>query len=380
MTERTYAEIFPPGEFIKEELEARGWSQVELAEILGKTPALVNELVMARRAVTPETAKALAHAFDTSAQYWMNLESAYQLWKTKSDDAAISRRAKLYSIAPIKEMVKRHWIEPSQNVDVLEQQVLKFFESKSIEDVEQFSLAHAARKSSSYAGDTPSLRAWLCRAKKLGKSLIAKAMSKQSLDEGFGRLRRLLVSVHEIRHVPHVLAEMGIRFLVLEALPHTRIDGACFWLDERSPVIALSLRFDRVDAFWFTLAHELGHVRSGDGLHRTFLDTDLIGEHSEDWYSSNPAEAKANAFAMEFLVPRQEMEDFIARTQPLFYGPKIQRFAMRIGVHPGVVVGQLHFRGKLSYAQQRKTLEKVRHVITQSALTDGWGLTPPSNL
>jgi len=83
--ERTPAEVFPPGEFIREEIEARGWSQVELAEILGWPPRLVSELIAGKRAITPETAKGLGEAFSTGAQFWMNLESSYRgaVWHGK---------------------------------------------------------------------------------------------------------------------------------------------------------------------------------------------------------------------------------------------------------------------------------------------------------
>lgn len=381
MTERIFAEIFPPGEFLEEELEMRGWTQIELAEILGRTPAFVNELIKAKRGITPETAKALGNAFGTSAQYWMNLESAYQLWKTKSDDTAIARRARLYRLAPIKEMVKRHWIEPTQNADVLEQEVLQFFEIESLDDMEP--MPHAARKSSSYHEVTSSQRAWLRRASALGLSVSASPITKHSMDEGFGRLRQLLHSVAEIRHVPRVLSDMGIRFVIVEALPQTRIDGACIWLDRRTPVVALSLRYDRIDAFWFSLAHELGHVKNGDGAQPFFLDTNLISDQTGDISSENPneiAELRANSFASDFLVPKAELDDFIARTAPLFYGPKIMRFAKRIKIHPGIIVGQLQHRKQISYAQNRKMLEKIKHVVTQSALTDGWGSTPSLNI
>lgn len=86
----------------------------------------------------------------------------------------------------------------------------------------------------------------------------------------------MLHSIAEIRKIPRVLADMGVRLVVVEALPQTRIDGACLWLDKVSPVVALSLRYDRVDAFWFTLLHELNHVASGDGVRSTVLDIDLV--------------------------------------------------------------------------------------------------------
>ena len=83
MNARIPAEVFPPGEFLQEELEARGWSQIELAEILARPPRLVNEIIAGKRAITPETAKGLSAAFGHSAQYWMNLETSYQLSKAQ---------------------------------------------------------------------------------------------------------------------------------------------------------------------------------------------------------------------------------------------------------------------------------------------------------
>src|SRR5580692_6393357 len=87
MGERIPAEVFPPGEVIREELEARGWSQVELSDIMGRPPRVVSEVMSGKRAITPETAKGLGAAFGTGASFWVNLEGAYQLSKTVHDDA-----------------------------------------------------------------------------------------------------------------------------------------------------------------------------------------------------------------------------------------------------------------------------------------------------
>src|SRR5271170_7183768 len=107
MEERTPAEVFPPGDVIKEELEERGWSQVELADIMGRPPRVVSEILSSKRAITPETAKGLAAAFGTTAAFWLNLEAIYQLSKTAHDDAGVQKRALLYAKAPVKEMIKR---------------------------------------------------------------------------------------------------------------------------------------------------------------------------------------------------------------------------------------------------------------------------------
>ena len=80
MPTRIPAEVFPPGEFIREELEARGWTQGDLAQIMDRPLRLVNELIAGKKQITPDTARGLAKAFgDNDPLYWMNLDSAYRL-------------------------------------------------------------------------------------------------------------------------------------------------------------------------------------------------------------------------------------------------------------------------------------------------------------
>src|SRR3546814_13449654 len=92
----TAAEIFPPGEFLKDELEARGWSQTELAEIIGRPTRLINEIIAGKRTITPETAIQLGDSLGTGPELWMNLESQYQLSQVRPNDGLVARRARLY--------------------------------------------------------------------------------------------------------------------------------------------------------------------------------------------------------------------------------------------------------------------------------------------
>lgn len=370
------AEVFPPGEFIREEIEARGWSQNDLADIIGRHPNVVSELILGKRSITPDTAKALAVAFGTTAQFWMNLQTSYELGREDNNDTGIARRAKLYELAPIKDMIKRHWIERSENVDVLERQVLKFFEVSSIDQTPAFSCA--ARKSTSYIQMSSAERAWLVRARQLARAIHAARFSKSSFEKALQKLKTLMANAEDVRHVPKLLAEHGIRFLIVEHLPRTKIDGVTFWLDPESPVIVLSIRYDRIDSFWYTLSHELAHVRSRDGLgsRQCVLDTELVGDESYapgDQDDRTEEERQADLFAEDFLVTREELNNFIRRTRPLYSKAKIRGFAHRLNVHPGIVVGQLQYRREVTWAYYRMMLEKVRHNIVRSALTDGWG-------
>jgi len=377
MTQRTPAEVFAPGEFIREELEVRGWSQNDLAAILGRPPRVVSEVVTGKRAITPETAKGLGNAFGTGAQFWMNLESAYQLAQVRTEDGTVARRAKLYELAPIKEMIRRRWIEHSESIDVLEKRVMDFFEITSLDQQPSF-LAHAARKSTSYETATSAQLAWLFRAKKLANAVPAQGFSDRSFDTCLMSLKQILPNPQEVRQVPRILGESGIRFLVIEPLTQTKIDGVCFWLSKDSPVIALSLRYDRIDWFWHTLLHELAHVHNRDGLNQEVtIDTDLVGDQAQAFEKKSKFEQQADKFAADFSIPQGELRHFIARVRPLYSQQKILGFASRICVHPGIVVGQLQYRAEVSYAHSRRMLVRVRGIITSTALTDGWGNMPP---
>lgn len=372
MDQPTNAEAFAPGEYLREELEARGWSQLDLAEILGRPPQAVNEIISGKRAVTPDTAQALSDALGTSAQLWMNLESAYQLARISGRDDSIVRKAKLYEIAPLKDMQKRGWIERSSNVTVLESQVLDFYGIPHLEQPIYFQ--HAARKSTDYGEITPAQLAWLYRCRNLAHALsVTGPFSEQSLGQAIKELAQLKGEVEETRKVGVVLARAGIRFLIVAPLPHSKIDGVGFWLDNQSPVIALSLRFDRIDWFWHTLMHEVAHIQKGEGKERPTLDTQLVGADAQPFEQKMESEKAADLFATSFLVDQSKLDNFIARVHPLYSKLKIAAFANKLHVHPGIVVGQLQHRKKITYAHSREFLAKVKDVVTSSTLTDGWG-------
>ena len=93
------AEVFPPGYFIREELEARGWTQSQFARILGRPTQMVNEIINGKKSITAQSAKEIAAAFGTDAELWLNLESTYQLHTIKDADPEIARRAKALQTA-----------------------------------------------------------------------------------------------------------------------------------------------------------------------------------------------------------------------------------------------------------------------------------------
>ena len=337
--------VFPPSEFIKEEMDARGWNNAYLAEIMGCAPSLISQLVNGK-SVTPAIARKLGESFGTSPYLWMNLQSTYDLEQLDASDNAVAKRARLYSDFPVKDMIKRGWIEATSEIEVLEKSVLAFFGISSLD--EQPSLVHAARKSTSYADVTPAQTAWLFRAKQLAKAVMVSARySEPRFKDALAGLKAILPNPEEIRRIPRILADAGVRLVLIESLPATRIDGVAFWLDKHSPVIALSFRYDRVDNFWFTLLHECYHVLSKHGQDVPIIDTDLVGEGAQATTEKPKEEQEADAFASEFLVKKIDLDKFIARIHPYFYKARIVVFAERMQVPPGIIVGQLHHRKEL---------------------------------
>ena len=204
--------------------------------------------------------------------------------------------------------------------------------------------------------------------------MLVAPYSPASVEAAIEKIKPLRGHAEHMRRVPRILAEAGIRFVVVEGLPSGKIDGVCFWLNEKSPVIGMTLRFDRIDNFLFVLRHELEHVRNRDGLEHAMLDVDVGRENQAE--SSIPAlveqENRANQAAADFCVPKKMMDAFIRKKAPLFSDRDLVGFARTLKIHPGLVAGQLQRRTN-QYNKFRNHLAPVRSVVCQNAVSDGWG-------
>lgn len=364
------AEVFPPGELLREEILARGWTQAEFAEIIGRSPTSVNNVINARTTITPSTAKLFAAALGTSEILWMNLDANYWLWHEEPAPGQIALVARLRERFPVRDMLKRGWVSDSEDPHALQEEVLRYFEIDSLDEVPEFPVA--ARKIRGTEEElTDQQLAWLFRAKQVAESVVGlPRYSERKLREAVTELRALTGDPEEIRHAPKILESCGVRFVIVEPLPGSKIDGACFWLASDKPVIGMSLRLHRIDNFWFCLRHEIEHVLRRDA----HVDSDLYSDIDQPLLEE--AEEEANRAAQEFCVPSREMDGFIRRVSPLFSERRVVGFARRIGVHPGLVVGQLQWRTK-KWDFLRKYLVDIREYITPFALTDGYGRVTP---
>lgn len=373
------SEFKTPGQLIESLLSDRGWSQRTLAIIIGKGEAAINKIILGKQSLDADTALLLEEVFRVEAEQFLALQRDFDLAIARASarpDPKRANRAHIFGGLPVGEMSKRGWLGAVNVRDVkqVEGALAGFFGAASAEEIEF--LPHAARKTMVNTDTTPAQLAWLYRVRSMAAEMMVPPYSQAKLDGALTELTTLRVSAENVRLVPRILERAGIRFVAVETLPTAKIDGVCFWLDDRSPVVGLSLRHDRNDNFWFVLRHELEHVRLRHGKGQIILDTELDGERAGEGPNVPEEERLANRAGCEFCVPQAQMKAFVDRKAPLFSERDMVGFARSIGVHPGLVAGQLqHITGR--YERFRQHLEKVRKYILPTAYTDGWGNVAP---
>lgn len=369
--------IMHPGFYIREEMEARGWLQRDLAFILGCPEQALNMILREKRGISADMAKALGEAFDVPAEFFANLQQVYDLSRARTPDPSVAIRRNMQSTYPVREMIRRGWIELS-DAAMLESQLVRFFEVPSPEAIPY--MPHAAKKSQYEERDIlPVQLAWLFRTRQIAKSISVPRYSQNALQKAVRDLEELLHAPEETRHVPRILMECGVRYILVEKLPNVRIDGVCFWLDDDSPVIGMSLKEDRIDNFWFVLRHEIEHVLNRHGQDHEIIDAELDGESASTAISVSAEERIANAAAADFCAPSSRLDSFIRRKHPFYYEKDVVALARVLGRHPGIVIGQL--RRRLNrYDYLTRYLVKVRQFVVTGAIADGWGQTVPISL
>lgn len=379
MAQTKIVSVDHPGTFIMEELEARNWLQVDLAYILGMSPQHLSPLLNGKASITPDMAASLGEAFDVPADFFANLQKMYDLHKVKPVDPGVRTRASWLSVFPVREMIKRGWIEKTEP-GLLDLQMMRFFGKNRVEDIPFIGSgkidSHAAKKCTEYAGTTAIQYAWLHRVMKVAEMEESPFYSEPALRSSLIKIRAHLLDKDDLIHIPEILRLCGVRFTLVEALPTSKIDGVCVWINGQ-PAIGMTTRLDRLDNFAFVLRHEIEHVLRGDGRDVSFSPVDEIEDFDVD--HGTPEEMHANTAAAEFCVPRHHLNSFIARKSPFISEQDVLSFAVRMEVHPSIVIGQIQHKTK-NYAWLRKYQTSIRNYLFGWKYVDGWGRIAPTGL
>lgn len=307
-------------------MNEKGLKQADLVPYFG-TNSRVSEVLNRKRPLTVQMIRALTIGLGISAE---------TLVGASLPDAPIGKKSVDWTRFPIKEMSRRGWID---NVGKIAQENVEELVKGFISDAGLQFGAASYRKTFYGEAETPTSRyalyAWLAR-------VIQKAREKKPRTGEFNQSELSATYLKEIAQLSRFdsgpllaieqLEKSGITVIIEPALKGTLLDGAALKDFDGKPVIGLTLRYDRVDYFWFTLIHEVAHIWKHVGDNEAFLD-DL------DSSSEDRKEAEANRLATEAFIPRVQWRRSDAYKTPS--KDTIERFAKDLKIHPAIIAGRL---------------------------------------
>jgi len=238
---------------------------------------------------------------------------------------------------PFKEMVKRRWFEgfsgtvneAMQQADTL---LYKLFDRAGITDTQLYSLN---KKKIRTGGELNSLAldAWHARVIVKAKKQNVQEFHREVLtDTWLKELASISTQSNGPRQAAEYLMNSGIRFVIEPQIEGTYLDGAAILLEEKFPIVALTLRYDRLDNFWFVLFHEIAHIKLhlNEHIEAVFDDLDLKGDEME---------TEADNFALNALIPNDVWKKSLVRFSPS--KDAIVNQAQKLHVHPALVAGRI---------------------------------------
>ncbi len=346
----------PPGETLQEVLDDRGMTQSDLATRTGLSTKHINQIIKGIAPVTAETTILLERVTGVPAVAWANLESAYQVDRSLAKETQrLTRDLDWLKSLPVAELAKRGWIKKMDSEVETLREVCSFFgvaDKAAWEALWQKPTAF--RRSKVFTSDPSAVAAWLRIGEIEAARIPCQPFDKAGLAARLDYLRGLTRETEPSIWRPALTStcqEVGIAIVFEPEIPGARVVGAARWVALDKAVVQLSLRHKWSDIFWFTLFHELGHLLV-HSKKEVFINDP--GPHSG-------AEAEADAFAAQHLIPRR----YEARLSSLTTDTDAEQFAEDLGIGPDIVVGRLQFEKRWAY--NRGNGLKRRFVFTNTS-------------
>ncbi|RED11760.1 transcriptional regulator [Parasphingopyxis lamellibrachiae] len=322
-----------PIEAIQFRMEQANLSQADLVPYIGSR-AKVSEVLSGKRTLTLKMIRALnAH---------LGIPAEVLIGDTNVVDLQESTKEVRWDRFPIKELLKRGWLETTTRAAKSAEELMAGLlqQAGGMRAVPQalYRKNDSTRQNASM--DPYALQAWcLYVLAKARERKLPATYHEGAIDQDFLRFLATLSRLPDgPKRAVEALAQKGVAVVYARHLPKTYLDGAAMRTKEQVPVIGLSLRFDRLDNFWFCLLHEAVHVwRHLKDEHDFFIDDLKLDptDHSEDW----SVEEEADLLAQEALIPTNKWSDadLLSKATPF----RVMAFAQSVNVHPAIVAGRV---------------------------------------
>lgn len=347
--------ISPPGDTMISILEERELTVEQFARSIGLTTSTAQSVLDGTKGIDSSLAKRLATILGASKEFWIARESDYRALVEPAQNKVVSNLDQLVKSLPVSDMQKFGWIHKRTTPEEKVTECLEFFGVSSLAQWQgEFHQAfrHAAYKQSkAFNSKEVATLAWLRQGELETQHDVVAKWSPEVLRSKIPNFRRLTWYKSPTLFIPKLKAlfgEAGVKFSVVRAPKGCSASGAVRILSDDVPHIQLSFRYLSDDQFWFSLFHEIGHLL----LH---FDKMPIVENTE--LTEEKSEQEADDFAAEIIVPIEYRDEMYSLGQSRF---PIIKFAKKIGVAPGLVVGQLQFAGVLGYNQMQHLKRRYR--------------------
>jgi len=331
-----------PGVLIKDELDVRDdINQKDLAIILDVKPSFLNEIIKGKRPITADLAIVLEKALQIPADYWMKFQSQYEIDCARIKEKNINKIKLIELWNIIKEYVPTNYFKKQGYLtDSLEENIDRIKSIYSISTIDGLVNIFATKKFAFYKKseklkiDDKNMIAWSSLAEFEAKNQLINTFNFDNIESLTQNLNAVFYeNKNTLLEVKKVLNQYGIKFLTIEKLEKTPVDGYSFW-SENNPAIAVTLRHSRIDNFAFTIMHEIGHIalHLKNNKEQKFLDLthQQIDHH----------ETEANNFAQKKLIPENYWEDIIKKYTPLD-DYKIVEISRTYNIHPAIILGRV---------------------------------------
>ena len=265
---------------------------------------------------------------------------------------------------PLKEMAKRGWFskltdlpDPPDLLDRAEELINALVEKAGGLQAAALPLYRKnGHRRINAKTDPYALKAWCWRVLgQANENPLQTRYQPGTVTEPFMReVAQLSVYEDGPRRAQQRLAAQGIALVIERHLPRTHLDGAALCLLDGRPVIGLTLRYDRIDNFWFSLMHELAHVSLHLDCHENDLFIDDLSLTGAD-----PLEDEADTLAQDTLIPPRLWNDSPVRERATILA--VYAFAREADVHPAIIAGRVrHDQGNYRLLSQLVGSGEVR--------------------
>lgn len=326
-----------PVEAIKFRIDQLGMSQKGLIPFIGSR-SKVSEILGGKKPLSLAMMRALHKSLEIPAEVLLQEPGA----SFPSDFPQIE-----WNRFPLKEMARKGWIPYSPDIRNRAEEYLRdlIHQAGGIQTVTSvlFRKGKGARQNEKM--DRYALIAWCLRVLSLARQArLTPRYKKGSLtEEALRDIAKLSYFENGPILAKEYLNKLGIILLVVPHLSKTYLDAAALSLDDGTPLIALTLRYDRIDHFWFCLLHELGHVAQHlTGTNEIIIDDlDLRGHEAE---IKDRREQEADRLAEEALIPQNRVDESLFSEH--VSATDVEALAQKIKIHPAVVAGRIRFEKK----------------------------------